>query len=176
MSVGVLISGAGSNLKAIFDADIDVKFVCSDNINARGLHLAHYYGISVSTMPVIKKLESIILGSINTYQPKLLVCAGYMRLLSKDFLDKCPIPVINIHPSLLPSFPGKNAIQQTISSGVKITGVTVHYVDEGMDTGEIIDQQSCMVMTKDPQILKSKLQQIEHGIYPKIIKELLNDN
>ncbi|HWI48348.1 MAG TPA: formyltransferase family protein, partial [Rummeliibacillus sp.] len=107
-------------------------------------------------------------------QVEWLVLAGYMRLIGDTLLSAYPSKIINIHPSLLPSFPGKDAIGQAMAHGVKITGVTVHYVDEGMDTGTIIMQSAVNVIDGDREKTERAIHEVEHEIYPAALQSLLD--
>ena len=175
-NVGVLISGSGSNLKAIIDSNINVKFVVSNNHNAGGLCIAKKANIPVYSSQSLSKLESEVYKLILKYNTDLLILAGFMRLLSSNFIQSMPkLSIINIHPSLLPAFKGANAIEQALKYGVKYTGVTIHYVDEGMDSGLIIDQAIIKIDESETiSSLQKRLQKIEHRLYPNTIKRILD--
>jgi phosphoribosylglycinamide formyltransferase-1 len=166
-NIGVLISGDGSNLNAIINNGINVKFVVSNNQKARGLLIAKKNNIPVYTF---KKLL------ISYYKTDLLVLAGFMKILSSKFIHSLPYnSIINLHPSLLPAFQGKDAIEQALNYGVKYTGITIHYVDEGIDTGMIIDQAILSIKEDDtPITLQARIKIIEHDLYPLTIKRLLD--
>lgn len=176
MGIGVLISGNGTNLKAILDAGIKVDFVASNKHDATGLRHAVTYGnIPSFSCSNVKELESSILSYKKQYKTELIVCAGYMKLLSSYFLFHCKCRVINIHPSLLPSFPGLNAVQQALDEGVQITGITIHEVNEGMDTGPIIKQIPLFIGYKETEEeLTKRIQDLEHIWYPWVIKRILD--
>lgn len=175
-NVGVLISGSGSNLKAIIDSGINVKFVVSNNHNAGGLCIAKKANIPVYSCESLSKLESEVSKLVLKYNTELLILAGFMRLLSSNFIQSMPkLSVINIHPSLLPAFKGTNAIEQALKYGVKYTGITIHYVDEGMDSGIIIDQATIKIDKSETiSSLQKRLQKIEHKLYPSTIKRILD--
>ena len=177
-NIAVLLSGNGSNLKAMIDNSIDVCFVVSNNPNALGLKIAKNENIPAYCWQNILKLEEEVLKLILKYDVKLLVLAGYMRLLSKKFVNSLPSKfILNIHPSLLPKYKGMNAIQQAIDDCAEYTGVTVHYVDEGMDSGFIIKQDSIKINENDTvETLKNRLQVIEHRLYSDTIKQILIKN
>ena len=177
-NIAVLLSGNGSNLQAMIDNSIDVCFVVSNNPNALGLKIAKNENIPAYCWQNILELEEEVLKLILKYDVKLLVLAGYMRLLSKKFVNSLPSKfILNIHPSLLPKYKGMNAIQQAIDDCAEYTGVTVHYVDEGMDSGFIIKQDSIKINENDTvETLKNRLQVIEHRLYSDTIKYILIKN
>ena len=174
-NIGVLISGDGSNLNAIINNGINIKFVVSNNPEALGLLIAKKNHIPVYTFKTLLILEKEVSKLILQYGTDLLVLAGFMKILSAEFIHSLPHnSIINVHPSLLPSFQGNNAIQQALNYGVKYTGITIHYVDVGVDTGLIIDQAILAINEDDTaEILQSRIQVIEHKLYPLTIKQLL---
>ena len=177
-NIAVVLSGNGSNLKAIIDERINVSFVVSNNPKSLGLKIAKNENIPAYCWQNILELEEEALKLILKYDVKLLVLAGYMRLLSKKFVNSLPSKfIVNIHPSLLPKYKGMNAIQQAIDDCAEYTGVTVHYVDEGMDSGFIIKQESIKINENDTvETLKKRLQVIEHRLYSDTIKYILTKN
>ena len=177
-NIAVVLSGNGSNLKAIIDKRINVSFVVSNNPKSLGLKIAKNENIPAYCWQNILELEEEALKLILKYDVKLLVLAGYMRLLSKKFVNSLPSKfIVNIHPSLLPKYKGMNAIQQAIDDCAEYTGVTVHYVDEGMDSGFIIKQKSIKINENDTvETLKKRLQVIEHRLYSDTIKYILTKN
>ena len=182
MSIVVLLSGSGTNLQAIMDAGhpfinegrIKVKFVMSDKHDAYGLKRAQKRKIPTLSQPKLKSLEKSVTKLCKANKVELIVLAGFMRLLSPDFVKKWEGKIINIHPSLLPSFKGAHAVEQAYNYGVKYTGVTVHYVDEGMDTGSIIAQE-IVTINKFNSLndVYAKIHEVEHRLYPNVIRELL---
>ena len=174
-NIGVLISGDGSNLNAIINNGINVKFVVSNNQKARGLLIAKKNNIPVYTFKKLLILEEEVSKLISHYKTDLLVLAGFMKILSGQFIHSLPHKsIINVHPSLLPAFKGKNAIEKALDYGVKYTGITIHYVDEGVDTGIIIDKAILPINEDDtPKILQDRVQVIEHNLYSLTIKRLL---
>ena len=174
-NIAVLLSGNGSNLKAMIDNSIDVCFVVSNNPNALGLKIAKNENIPAYCWQNISELEKEVLKLILEYDVKLLVLAGYMRLLSKSFVNSLPSKfIVNVHPSLLPKYKGINAIQQAIDDCADYTGVTIHYVDEGIDSGSIIKQKRIKIREIDTAVsLKKRLQDIEHRLYSDTIKAIL---
>ena len=183
MPIVVLLSGSGTNLQAIMDAGhpfinegrINVKFVMSDRHDAYGLERAQKRKIPTLSQPRLKPLEKSVTKLCKANNVDLIVLAGFMRLLTPGFVRKWKNKIINIHPSLLPSFKGADAIEQAYNYGVKYTGVTVHYVDKGMDTGQIIAQEVVPIKKSDSlNDLHAKIHAVEHRLYPSTIREILN--
>ena len=177
-NIAVLLSGNGSNLKAIIDKGTRVSFVASNNPKALGLQIAKNANIPSYSCKNVSELEEEVLKLIIKYNVKLLVLAGYMRLLSKNFVNSLPSKfIVNIHPSLLPKYKGMNAIKQALEDSAQYTGVTIHYVDEGMDSGSIIKQNIIKINENDTEeTLKDRLQEIEHRLYSDTIKSILIKN
>ena len=152
MNVGVLASGAGTNLQALIDqvhgrAGIEIVAVASDKAQARASERARAAGIpegafSIDAFPDRSARDDAIARWLVEQGVELVVLAGYMQLLSPSFLSRFPSRVINVHPALLPAFPGLNAVQQAVDYGVKVFGVTVHFVDEDVDSGPVILQRA----------------------------------
>ena len=177
-NIAVLLSGNGSNLKAIIDKGTKVSFVASNNPRALGLKIAKNANIPSYSWKNVSDLEEEVLNLIIEYDVKLMVLAGYMRLLSKNFVNSLPSKfIVNVHPSLLPKYKGMNAIKQALDDSAEYTGVTIHYVDENMDSGSIIKQDSIKINKLDnAESLKDRLQIIEHRIYSDTIKSILINN
>ena len=175
-NVAVLLSGNGSNLRAIIDKGLEVSFVASNNPKALGLKIAKNSNIPSYSWKNVSVLEKEVLKLIIKYDVKLLVLAGYMKLLSKNFVNSLPSRfIVNIHPSLLPKYKGMNAIKQAIEDRAKYTGVTIHHVNEEMDSGYIIKQERIKINENDTtESLKDRLQEIEHRLYFDVIKFILN--
>ena len=174
--IAILLSGNGSNLHAIIKKGINVSFVVSNNPEAPGLQIAQQSNISTYSWENLSELEEHVLELVKIHDINLLVLAGFMRLLSKEFINSLPQgSIINVHPSILPEFKGLNAIQQALESGAKYTGITIHYVDEGVDTGEIIRQKSIKIEENDTiASLTKRLQALEHDLFPKVIESILS--
>ncbi|NLL51231.1 MAG: phosphoribosylglycinamide formyltransferase [Peptococcaceae bacterium] len=182
MRIAVLASGRGTNLQFLIDhwrrgtLKAHIVGVGSDNINARALEIAEKANIPARAFLMEsyedqRAQEIDILNWLEELGVELLVLAGYMRILSKDFIRQAEYPIINIHPSLLPSFPGLNAHKQALDYGVKVSGCTVHFVDEGMDTGPIILQQAVPVYEEDNvKTLSDRILKVEHQIYPEAVR------
>ena len=175
--IAVLLSGNGTNLNAIINNGIKVSFVASDNPDAPGLKIAKDANIPIFISKSLSKLESEVMKLIKKNNVELLVLAGFMRLLSEEFVSSLPEKfIINIHPSILPAFKGLNAIEQSLKCYSKKTGVTIHYVDEGMDSGPIIKQVAVKIYKNDTlKSLSRRLHSIEYELYPKVIKQILNN-
>lgn len=182
LPIAVLASGRGSNLQAILDAikagtlDAQVVVVLSDKSNAKALERAAAEGIPayhVDPKAFADKAayEAALLAYIEQYHCELICLAGYMRILSPYFVQHAPCRIMNIHPSLLPSFPGLHAHQQALDYGVKYSGCTVHFVDEGVDSGAIIFQEIVDVYPDDTEdTLSERILVKEHQVYPKAIQ------
>jgi phosphoribosylglycinamide formyltransferase 1 len=163
----VLISGEGTNLQALIDApDVDVAGVVSSRAGARGLERAAAAGI-----PVLATAdEAETTAFLDDCGVELVVLAGYMQLLTPPFLDRFPDRIVNVHPSLLPAFPGARPIDDALAAGVETTGVTVHYVDEGLDTGDVIRQEPLPIEPRET--LEERIHAVEHRLLPEVVKEL----
>lgn len=181
--VAIFASGSGSNFQVIMDASragdlhADIVAVVTDKPHAFVVERATAAGVSVvafSPKDFSSKVdyETAILQELQQLEVEWLVLAGYMRLIGETVLDAFPHKIVNIHPSLLPSFPGKDAIGQAMEHGVKITGVTVHYVDAGMDTGKILSQQAVEVVSGDPEKTEQRIHAVEHELYTKTLQQL----
>lgn len=179
MRVAVFASGSGTNLQAIIDAQIETIDIClvfSNKSDAYALERAANHNIPVEVLDhkAYEKREDFdrdIIRLIEPYNLDLIILAGYMRILSPEFVRAYKGKVINIHPALLPSFPGINSGRQALEYGVKYTGVTVHFVDEGVDTGPIILQSIVEIEDADTEeSLLEKIHKVEHQIYPEAIE------
>ena len=179
MRVAVFASGSGTNLQAIIDADIqtiEIAVVFTNNPNAYAIERAKKHNIPVEIIDhknykTREEYEKHIIEVLDPYKLNLIVLAGFMRILSTVFVRAYKNKIVNIHPALLPSFPGINAGRQALEYGVKYTGVTVHFVDEGVDTGPIILQSVVEIKDEDTEdTLLEKIHEVEHRIYPKAIE------
>lgn len=182
INIGVLVSGRGTNLQAIIEAIEEgkiageIKVVISDNPDAYALKRAQQYHIDTQYIHFkeFKNREGYDKEIIKTLEEKkieLVVLAGYMRILSPYFIRTYKNKIINIHPALLPSFPGLHAHKQTVEYGAKVSGCTVHFVDEGVDSGPIILQKAVEVSDDDTEeSLAEKILKEEHQIYPRAIQ------
>jgi phosphoribosylglycinamide formyltransferase-1 len=173
--IGVLVSGDGSNLQALLDAGLPVCAVASNRPEARALERAAAAGIAATTFPLeaFADREQRDTTMANWFQEqgvRLVVCAGYMHLLTPMFLERFRDRIVNVHPSLLPAFPGSNAIGDALAAGVETTGVTVHLVDEGIDTGPVIAQEPVPVEPRET--LAERIHEVEHRLLPKVVSDL----
>src|SRR5262245_7980403 len=173
MRVGVLASGTGTNLQAILDRvhghhGVEVVAVASDKPNAPALERAAHVGVATGTFPLVgdrAERDAAIADFLAEHGAELVVLAGYMALLTPGFLQRFPGRIINVHPALLPAFPGLRAIEQALDYGVKVFGVTVHFVDEGVDTGPIIAQRALeLPEARDPAAVRVALRPLEHDL------------
>lgn len=184
IKIAIFASGSGSNFQSIVEAtrsgslQAAVGLLVCDKRNALVIERAEREGIPVLVIDpkeyeTKNAYEEVILKALNEQNVEFIVLAGYMRLLGSVLLNEFQGRIVNIHPSLLPAFPGKDAIGQAFKAGVKVTGVTVHYVDEGMDTGPIIAQSAVSVLLGDDRdSLQARIQETEHKLYPTVLQEL----
>lgn len=179
MRVAIFVSGSGSNLQAIIDASIpsvEIALVFSNNPDAYALKRAENHGIPTLVInhrdfKSREEFETEILKHLGPLGIELIVLAGFMRILSPLLVREYNNRMINLHPALLPSFPGINAARQALEAGVKFTGCTVHFVDEGVDSGPIILQAVVPVLDEDDEdSLLQKVHEEEHRIYPEAIR------
>jgi phosphoribosylglycinamide formyltransferase-1 len=185
--LGVLLSGRGSNFEAIADSisagklDAETAVVISNRASARGLEIARSRGLPAVAIPS-QGLErdvydSMLIAELRRHNVELVCLAGFMRLLSARFVEAFPGRILNIHPSLLPAFPGLDAQHQALHHGVKITGCTVHLVDELLDSGPIILQAAVPVLDEDTvDTLSMRILAEEHRIYSEAIGIVLGGN
>ena len=184
-NLAILISGRGSNMLNIVDAcnnkilSSKVKIVVSNNKNSSGLAKVKKKGVKTTIIyeNQINKFEKELSQILLEEKINFICLAGFMRILSKDFLRNWKKKIINIHPSILPAFKGLDAVKRAIEKKVKYTGCTIHYVDKGIDTGEIIDQRVVRVLKKDnEEKLAKKILKEEHILYIKVIETLEKDH
>lgn len=185
MRLGILISGRGSNFEAIANSiarrklDAEIAIVISNRADAGGLDIARERGIP---MRVIESrgmeretYDKLVIDELRMHDVDLICLAGFMRLLSASFIQAFPNRVLNIHPSLLPAFPGLDAQRQALEHGVKITGCTVHVVDEFLDSGPILIQSAVPVLDADTvESLSARILAQEHVIYSKAIQLMVD--
>jgi phosphoribosylglycinamide formyltransferase-1 len=176
MRLGILISGRGSNFEAISNAitqrklDAEIAIVISNRATAGGLEIARERGIPLRVIPSQgidrEQYDKLLIEELRTHRVELVCLAGFMRLLSASFVHAFPNRVLNIHPSLLPAFPGLDAQRQALDYGVKIAGCTVHFVDEFLDAGPILLQSAVPVTDKDSiETLSARILAQEHATY-----------
>jgi phosphoribosylglycinamide formyltransferase 1 len=173
--IGVLVSGNGTNLQALLDAGLPVRAVASNRNGAYALLRARDAGVPTATFSLEchadrEERDLLMATWLEEHGVELVVLAGYMHLLTAPFLRRFPDRVVNVHPSLLPAFPGAHAIDDALEAGVATTGVTVHYVDEGLDTGPVIAQEQ--VPVEPAETLEERIHAVEHRLLPKVVSEL----
>jgi phosphoribosylglycinamide formyltransferase-1 len=177
----VLASGSGTNLQAILDTlhgreGIEVVGVASDKPGARALDRARQAGVEIATFPredyAGREARDVAMATwIEERSADLVVLAGYMQLLSPAFVGRFRQRIVNIHPALLPAFPGLDAIGQALEAGVETTGVTVHFVDEGVDTGPpVVQREVAVPADRDRARLEEAIHTVEHELYPEAIR------
>ena len=182
----ILISGSGTGMQALLrhqkskqHCNHQTSLVISNNPDAGGIKIAEDLGIPVKVLPLPdiedktqRRLnhEIEITNCLKEYDIELIILSGYMRLLSEQFIENWNMKIVNIHPSLLPNFPGAHAHKDVLSAGVNISGCSVHYVDAGMDTGQIIAQRKVPVFSDDTiETLSQRVKIEEHILYPQVI-------
>lgn len=180
LPVGVLASGEGTNLQALLDAvhgrEATVVGVASDVPGARALQRAQDAGLPTAVFPLAEQpdraaRDAAIADWLTERGARLVVLAGYMTLLTPGFLARFPRAVLNVHPSLLPAFPGLGAVQQAVDYGAKVFGVTVHLVDEGIDTGPVVLQRAVEVPgATDAAEVLARLRPLEHAMLPEAVR------
>ena len=173
--IGVLVSGNGTNLQALIDAGLPVAAVASNRKDAYALVRARAAGIPTATFSLDchadrEERDLVMATWLEEHDVELVVLAGYMHLLTKPFLDRFPGRIVNVHPSLLPAFPGAHAIADALAAGVETTGVTVHLVDEGLDTGPVLRQEE--VPVEPVSTLVDRIHAVEHRLLPEVVREL----
>jgi phosphoribosylglycinamide formyltransferase 1 len=182
--VGVLVSGRGSNLQALIDAAAEgrlggtVAVVISNVASAGALARARASGIPALFVDHAGRPREVhdreMLAALRAHEVSLVCLAGYMRLLSPEFVRAFPGRILNVHPSLLPAFPGTDAARQAWEHGVQVTGATVHVVDEGLDSGPILLQEAVVVAEDDtPDTLAARILEAEHRLYPRAVRMVL---
>jgi phosphoribosylglycinamide formyltransferase-1 len=168
--IGVLVSGRGSNLQALIDQGLPVRAVASNVDGAGALARAEAVGIptavfSLEDYAAREERDAAMADWLAGHGVELVVCAGYMQLLTPAFLERHT--AINVHPSLLPAFPGTTPIEDALAGGLAETGVTVHFVDEGVDTGPVIFQEPVPILPGDtPEALRARVHEVEHRLLP----------
>lgn len=185
MSIAVFASGSGTNFESIVtqsraeDWPTKVSLLIADREGAKVLSRAErldvpHYFVSPKSFPNKESYEQAILEVLQEQEIEWIVLAGYMRLISSTLLTAYAGRIVNIHPSLLPAFAGKDAIERAFAYPVKVSGVTVHYVDEGMDTGPIIAQVPVEIDRDDTlESYRKKIQAVEHILYPQVVHQLV---
>lgn len=173
--IGVLVSGQGTNLQALLDAGLPVVAVASNRAGAPALTRASCAtaAFEVADFQDRSARDAAMAGWLEEQGVRLVVLAGYMHLLTPAFLDRFPDAVVNVHPSLLPAFPGAHAVEEQLAAGVAESGATVHFVDEGVDSGPVLAQERVPVLSGDTaETLHERIQSVEHRLLPAVVREL----
>jgi phosphoribosylglycinamide formyltransferase-1 len=174
--IGVLVSGTGTNLQALLDAGLPVCAVASNRSDAPALARVHDLptaSFELADYPDRASRDDAMAQWLANQGVRLVVLAGYMHLLTSSFLDRFPGAVVNVHPSLLPHFPGARAVEDQLAAGIEESGATVHLVDEGIDTGAILAQERVPVVAGDTtETLHARIKELEHRLLPRVVEEL----
>ena len=173
--IGVLVSGEGTNLQALIDAGLPIAAVASNRAGVPALQRADAAGIPMRVFELDHYADREVRDReladwLQLRGVDLVVLAGYMHLLTPPFLERFPDRIVNVHPSLLPEFPGAHPLDDALTAGVETTGVTVHFVDEGLDTGAVIRQEPVAVEPRDT--LLDRIHAVEHRLLPEVVREL----
>jgi phosphoribosylglycinamide formyltransferase-1 len=173
--IGVLVSGEGSNLQALLDEGLPVVAVASNRPGVRALERAAEAEVPAAVFELDgfadrEQRDRTMANWLQEHGVRVVVCAGYMHLLTEPFLERFPERVVNVHPSLLPDFPGARAIDDALAAGVETTGVTVHLVDSGLDTGPIVTQERVAVEPRES--LLERIHAAEHRVLPEAVRAL----
>ncbi len=184
--IAVFASGFGSNFQAIIEAvqnnilNAEIALLVSDNPSSKAVERANANGIDAFAFCAKKyankaEYEESILSELQKHEIDYIILAGYMRIIGNTLLSAYPMKIINLHPALLPSFPGAHGISDAYNYGVKVFGITIHFVDEGVDTGKIIDQFSFHIEDDDTlETIENKIHQLEHKYFPLTIEKTIN--
>ena len=189
VKIGILGSGKGSNCRAILQSIRDGKLnanatvVISDVLDAPILEIAREFGVANAYLPpghfrtrLEPRVEAQLIEMLQGAEVEVVVLAGFMRVLKEQMLAAFPRRIVNIHPSLLPKFPGLEAWKQALAANEKWTGVTVHYVDEQVDHGDVIAQRKVPLMSDDtPESLHARIQEVEHVLYPEALEQVFRE-
>ena len=173
--IGVLVSGEGTNLQALLDAGLPVVAVASNKADAPALARASCAtaAFELSDFPDRASRDTAMAEWLREQGVGLVVLAGYMHLLTPAFLDRFPDAVVNVHPSLLPAFPGAHAVEEQLAAGVAESGATVHLVDEGVDSGQTLAQERVPVLAGDTaETLHERIKSVEHRLLPEVVRDL----
>jgi phosphoribosylglycinamide formyltransferase-1 len=178
--IGVLVSGEGTNLQALIDDGLPIVAVASNVQGARALARAERAGLAYAVFPLDEyssreERDAAMADWLRQQGVELVVCAGYMHLLRKTFLDRFPRRIINTHSAPLPDFPGAHPIEDVLAAGVPETAATVHYVDEGVDSGPVIAAERVPVQEGDTvETLRARVQAVEHRLLPRVVRDLIS--
>ena len=178
--IGVLVSGEGTNLQALIDAGLPISCVASNKGGVRALERAEAAGIETGVFEAgdygsREERDEALARWLEERGVTLVVCAGYMHLFRKPFFDHYAGRVVNTHPAPLPEFPGAHPIEDVLAAGVAETAATIHYVDEGIDTGPVIVSERVPVLHGDTvETLRARVQAVEHRLFPETVRELIS--
>jgi phosphoribosylglycinamide formyltransferase-1 len=178
--IGVLVSGEGTNLQALIDDGLPIAAVASNKAGARALERADAAGIPTGVFALEdyesrEERDGAMAAWLAGHGVDLVVCAGYMHLLRPNFLERFAGRIVNTHPAPLPGFPGSHPIEDVLAAGASETAATVHYVDEGIDTGPVIAAEPVPVHEDDTvETLRRRVQSVEHRLLPKAVRELIS--
>ena len=176
--IGVLVSGEGTNLQTLLDEGLPVVAVASNRPGARALARAGAAGVptaafSLEGYPDREARDLAMAGWLEGHGARLVVCAGYMHLLTPAFLERFPGSVVNVHPAPLPEFPGAHPLEDVLAADAPAAAATVHYVDEGVDTGRVIASEAVPVVPGDTvESLRERVHEAEHRLLPRVVREL----
>jgi phosphoribosylglycinamide formyltransferase-1 len=176
--IGVLVSGEGTNLQALLDAKLPVRAVASNKSRVRALARADAAGVPTAVFSLADyrgrdSRDSAIADWFEEHEVELVVCAGYMHLLRPAFLERFAGRVVNVHPAPLPDFPGAHPLEDLLAAGAREAAATVHYVDDGVDTGAVIATEPVPVLPGDSvQTLRERVHEAEHRLLPRVVREL----
>lgn len=175
--IGVLVSGSGTNLQALLDARLPVVAVASNRPGAGALDRARAAGVPTAVFELGDyadrgERDAAMADWLGSHGVELVVCAGYMHVLTSAFVEQ--FPAINVHPSLLPAFPGPHAVEDALAARVCETGATVHFLDDGVDTGPVIAQERVPIRAGDtPETLHARIREVEHRLLPEAARLFL---
>jgi phosphoribosylglycinamide formyltransferase-1 len=176
--IGVLVSGEGTNLQALLDAGLPVVAVAANRRDARALERAKAVGVKTAVFTLERYAsrearDDAMAGWLEASGVELVVCAGFMNLLTPSFLERFRGRVVNVHPGPLPEFPGAHPLEDLLAAGAPAAAATVHYVDEGVDTGPVIASELVPVLPGDTlDTLRERVHAVEHRLLPKVVREL----
>ena len=176
--IGVLVSGEGTNLQALLDAALPVAAVASNVGGVRAIARAREADIPVAVFPLADyadrdERDRAMADWLEEHDVDLVVCAGYMHLLRPTFLGRFPGRVVNVHPAPLPAFPGAHPLEDVLAAGAEEAAATVHFVDEGVDSGEVIASEPVPVLEGDTvETLRERVHEAEHRLLPQVVREL----
>jgi phosphoribosylglycinamide formyltransferase-1 len=177
--IGVLVSGEGTNLQALLDGKLPVVAVASNKADVRALERAGAAGLpaavfALADYPDREARDLAMADWLEEQGVRLVVCAGYMHLLTPSFLARFPAGVVNVHPAPLPDFPGAHPLEDLLAAGAESAAATVHYVDEGVDTGRVIASEAVAVLPGDTvETLRERVHAAEHRLLPDVVRELI---